>query len=255
MLQKFVRGFLLLSFLMLSTAQFVYATPFDINLSLTGFTTAQTAIFEDAEDYWESVISGYQTGITTITSLKINAEAVDIDGLGNILGSGGPTWITTEGGYTLSTEGDMSYDSADLAVMEDWDLYDTIVHEIAHVIGFGTLWEENNVYIDGSYKYTGATALAAYQAEFGVPGASFIPVENGGGDGTAGAHWELDKFPGEMMTGWSMLNPAYVSQTTLASFVDIGYVLAEQTSVPEPATFFLFGLGLLGLSGLNRRKS
>ncbi|WP_321491487.1 leishmanolysin-related zinc metalloendopeptidase [uncultured Desulfobacter sp.] len=264
MFRKFWRVFFISLFLMISSAPFVYATPFDIKFTLTDFTTEQESVFARAENYWESVISGYQAGID-IDSLNISAAMVELDGKGGTLGNGGPNLVIEQGGYFLATSGIINLDSDDYGTSSNWEFYDTVVHEIAHVIGFGTLWgsekfPDNEVYDykgeeeNGTFRYTGAAALAAYRAEYD-PDATYVPVENDGGPGTAGAHWEKDFFGDEMMTGWSLPQPAFVSRTTLASFVDIGYVLAEQNPVPEPATVFLFGLGLIGLSGLNRRKS
>jgi len=33
------------------------------------------------------------------------------------------------------------------------------------------------------------------------------------------------------------------------------WAVPDQTQVPEPATMFLFGLALLGVAGVNRRKN
>ena len=53
-----------------------------------------------------------------------------------------------------------------------------------------------------------------------------------------------------MMTGWYQ-GSDFVSRTTIASFQDIGYTVAQD--VPAPATMTLLGLGLVGI-GAGRRK-
>jgi hypothetical protein len=184
-----------------------------------------------------------------------------------------------QGGYVLATQGVMQFDLADLAALEvNGVLLTVITHEMAHVMGFGTLWEYNSVYVNGSGQYTGANALAAYQAEFD-PSATFVPVELGGGPGTANGHWDEvdggvvggddgltgitnswgDDMGFELMTGW--LNstgdqPAFISNTTVQSFVDIGYTVSVSlpASVPEPATVWLLGIGLAGISLSTRRR-
>jgi hypothetical protein len=114
--------------------------------------------------------------------------------------------------------------------------------------------------------FTGANAIAAYQTEFNQPLATFVPVELGGGPGTENGHWnEVDgggsntgivstqgdmRF--ELMTGW-IGNSYYISDMTVASFVDIGYMSAE-AEVPEPGTMILLGAGLAFL-GFCRRRS
>ena len=55
-----------------------------------GLTPSQQAVFGQAEHFWESVLIGYQPGIT-IPSVTIDAEGNVIDGVGGILGSAGPS--------------------------------------------------------------------------------------------------------------------------------------------------------------------
>ena len=160
----------------------------------------------------------------------------------------------------------MTFDSADLASLESsGSLEDVILHEMAHVLGFGTLWELNSLYTPDSGEYTGAFGLAAYQAEFNQPGATFVPIELGGGAGTAGGHWdEIDGGAGltgitdgsgndmrdELMTGWLNPNP-FISNTTRMSFMDLGYTVS---AVPVPAAVWLFISGFGMLFGFAARK-
>jgi hypothetical protein len=234
---------------------------------LGGLSPTQEAFFTDARNFWESALTGYRTSAVTIAGPTISAEGAAFDGVGGTLGSAEPDSLLncpglgfTCGGFYYTETGSMQFDSADLGNMEsNGTLESVILHEMAHVLGFGTLWELNSVYVNGTGQYTGAAGLAAYQAEFD-PFASFVPVELGGGPGTANSHWnEVDHGSGltgitdslgrdmrdELMTGW--LNPTYfISNTTLQQFVDIGY---DVTVVPVPAAVWLFlsGLGLLGL--------
>lgn len=254
-----IRTFLLL----LASAFAAQAAPFTINVNMGGgLTPSQQAIFTTAADTWMGLLSGYQPGIS-IASLDINASGAAIDGAGGILGSAGPDTLTTQGGYVLATSGSMQFDTADLATMESNNtLLAVILHEMAHVMGFGTLWSLNNVYTDGTGEYTGTNALAAYRVEFSQLTALFVPVELGGGTGTANGHWnEVNNgvcctgiisaqgdMTYELMTGWLNAN-SFISNTTIYSFTDIGYV----ASVPEPGTIVLFGLGLL-VTGIYRRR-
>ena len=142
----------------------------------------------------------------------------------------------------------MEFDTADLNWLEsNGSLLDVIVHEMAHVIGFGTLWEWNGVYTSGTGQYTGPAGLAAYRAEFD-PTAAFVPVELHGGPGTANGHWDEDWAGGSnaLMTGY-LGSGNFISDTTVQSFVDIGYVL-------EPSTAVLVGLGLVGFCARGQRR-
>ena len=242
------------------------AAPFTISVNFTGgLTLTQQAVFTTAANTWMSLLPSYQTGIN-ISALNIDAAGAAIDGVGGVLGSAGPNTLTSQGGYTLATSGSMSFDSADLANMEaNGTLLPVILHEMAHVMGFGTLWTNNGVYINNSGQYTGPAALSTYQTEFSQPSATFVPVELGGGSGTANGHWNevdgggaltgivspLGDMRYELMTGW-ISSQYFISQTTVASFVDIGYVAAS-TEVPEPAPMALLSIGLLAIGALRRR--
>ena len=70
--------------------------------------------------------------------LKISAIQTSIDGVGNTLGSAGPDyiWIDCPG---VSIEGSMEFDIADLGLMSDSELEFLYLHEMGHVIGFGSV--------------------------------------------------------------------------------------------------------------------
>lgn len=114
-------------------------------------------------------------------------------------------------------------------------------------------------------NYTGANSLAAYRTEFNQPGAAFVPVEMGGGGGTADGHWnEVDvgadltglvsnvsgqDMAYELMTGWLNLDqPYFISNLTRGSLQDLGYNV-----VPEPSAA-AFGFVVLAGLGLARRR-
>ncbi|MBL8241750.1 MAG: PEP-CTERM sorting domain-containing protein [Bryobacterales bacterium] len=243
-----------------------HAAPFTINVVMGGgLTTTQQAVFTTAANTWMGLLPSYQAGIN-IASLNINASGVAIDGAGGILGSAGPDTITNQGGFWLSTTGTMQFDTADLTNMENnGTLLAVILHEMAHVMGFGTLWNLNNVYTDGTGQYTGANAIAAYRTEYNQLLATFVPVELGGGPGTANGHWNENDGGGcctgiissngdmtfDLMTGW-LNGGSFISNTTVASFTDIGYMSAG-AAIPEPGTFALFGAGL-AIVGFHRRR-
>lgn len=214
------------------------AVGFDIDLRLEGaFSDSQRLHFLDAERYWESMIVGYQPGIS-IKSLDIVAAAEQVDGGSGVLAFAGLTAVAVQGGFVVPHAGTLTLDSADLAALEaSGRLGPVIAHEIAHLMGFGLLWASNDVYVAGSGLYKGVSGIAAYRAEFD-PSAAFVPVELNGGAGTSDFHWAEDWAGGrsELMTGF-LNTPAFVSRTTLASFQDIGYAIAPSVkAVPLPPT-------------------
>ena len=257
-------------------------TPFDIDLSYTGPAAFQAA-FDNAEARWEEIITGWSDGlnITATTagnqdygvgddlfSLFIDANVGTIDGPGGTLGSAGPTELVNDGSVILATRGIMNFDSADIQnLANSGALEDVILHEMAHVLGIGTLWTNNNLYVNGSGQYTGVNALAQYQVEFDND-ATFVPVELDGGPGTANGHWDegnitvIDpnnvNFGRErneaLLTGFLDPNGTFISNTTGGSLHDLGYEInfAAIQGVPEPSS--VMAIILVGIAGLSRRR-
>ena len=236
---------------------------FIINLSFSGFTPTEESYFTAAKTFWEGKITGYQ-GSSTLSGLSIFATREDL-GDGGILGGGVPTDGVDAGGFLYATEGAIVVNERYIDDLIKYGVFTSVIrHEMAHVIGFGSLWADNGVYVDGTGKFTGAYALSAYRDEFKQPTAAFVPVELCGDAGTADGHWAevcggvgltgiVDRqgrdLAYELMTGWYN-RTAFVSRTTIASFQDIGYTIAQ---VPAPATMTLLGLGLVGI-GAGRRN-
>jgi hypothetical protein len=252
-----------------------FTAGFDINLVYHNVPTAgELAAFSSAEATWESIITGYQIDDIFSTTVTINVFLNPIDGPGGILGSAGPTHAKLNAAQNAVTSiflyterGNMQFDTADTVGLIGAGLFDEVIlHEMGHVLGIGILWSSGNVgfpgrqehYVFGSGKYTGPAGLAAYNAEFGQAGA-FVPVELGGGSGTANAHWNevnggagltgivsniepgpFDDMTYEIMTGWLNGPQAFLSSLTSQSMIDLGY-----TVVPEPSTLLLGSLGLM----------
>lgn len=257
----------LVVFAVLCHGLLVSAGSFDIFLDFSGSTVAPTAdelaAFSAAEAEWESRIVDLKEDPGDKT-LDISIDLDNIDGVGGTLGSAGPTavkWVTG-GDYLYAGLGTITLDTSDTANMaSNGTLNDVILHEMAHVIGFGTLWSSSGVgfsgyqelYVSGSGQYTGAAALAAYQQEFvGQESATYVPVELEGGAGTADGHWNegyggaatgiLDHFGRDMnlmlMSGWA--NPgSFISATTMGQWEDLGYIIV---AIPEPSTLLMIGL-------------
>lgn len=58
------------------------------------------------------------TGSALSHTVTISATLQNIDGVGGVLGSAGPTTTTALGGFTVSVTGDMDFDTSDIAVLE-----------------------------------------------------------------------------------------------------------------------------------------
>ncbi|MCA8995413.1 MAG: right-handed parallel beta-helix repeat-containing protein [Planctomycetaceae bacterium] len=201
---------------------------FDIEIAFGGgLTPSQQMIFAQAEQRWESIITADVMDFGTIDDVVISASGVAIDGAGGILGQAGPTGLRP--GSFLPFQGIMQFDTADLAALEAaGELDEVILHEMAHVLGFGTIWDDLNLLTGAGSndpRFVGTGALAEYNNRFNV-NENGVPVENQGGPGTADSHWRETVYNNELMTGFlnsGQINP--ISSTTIASFGDLGYVV------------------------------
>jgi hypothetical protein len=138
----------------------------------------------------------------------------------------------------------MQFDVDDVEVLEqEGALQAVILHEMGHVLGFGTLWTERGFLQDPSQPdpeppladthFTGAQAIAAFNAAGGsaYTGAK-VPVMNVGGAGTVNSHWRDGVFDPEIMTGF--LNGGFnpLSAVTVASLADLGYTVDASAADP-----------------------
>jgi len=234
-------------------------SPFTIELQfLTDTTPAQGEAFEAARHRWEGLIVGdvpnvqltADAGKCGDNSPAINRQVDDvlilvtlgpIDGAGNVLGQAGPCFVRNVG--RLPVLGLMQFDVADLDVLESSGLLDAVIlHEMGHVLGFGTIWTDKGLLADPSLTggtdphFTGAQAIAAFNA---VGGTAYqdgekVPVENTGGSGTADAHWRESVFGNELMTGF--VDPTDpLSRVTVSSLADLGYTV--NVSGADPYTW------------------
>jgi hypothetical protein len=157
----------------------------------------------------------------------INASAPTIDGVGGILGQSGPDRFRS--GSLLPYHGVMEFDSADMASMESSGLlYSVVLHEMGHILGIGTLWTDFGLLSGAGTSnpiFTGANATAQYNQIYGTT-ARGVPVEAGGGSGTADSHWRETVFTNELMTGWAGPGSNLpLSRVTVGSLADLGYTV------------------------------
>lgn len=233
------------------------ASAFNIELrNLTTLTAAQQTAFDNAKTRWQQLVFGdlpdravnvdasqCVTGAPnpvneTIDDVVIYVRVGTIDGPSNTLASAGPCFLRTSGNLPLI--GQMNFDIDDIGGLESsGTLTDVVLHEMGHVLGFGTLWGpsyfnflQNPSLPDPGGEdthFNGPKAIAAFDALGGTSytGGMKVPVENTqGGAGTRDAHWRESTFDHELMTGFIEAvggNP--LSRLSVASLWDIGYVV------------------------------
>jgi hypothetical protein len=252
------------------------AAGLDIVVRFLGTATAsQQLAFAEAETRWESIITNDLSDafvdvpanqacgdVTTpalnedIDDLLILADVEPIDGPGSVLAQAGPCLIRDENGNEAIDVGDfpgvglMQFDEDDLELVEQNGVLDaTVLHEMGHVLGFGTLWQAMDLLADPSQPpnngndphFPNAGAVAAFNAAGGTGynASAKVPVENTGGDGTADLHWRESVFDNELMTGFVNLGAEPLSAITIAAMAAEGYsvnpLAAEAYTLPLAA--------------------
>ena len=187
-----------------------------------------------------------------IDDLIIYVRLAPIDGVGQILGSAGPCAIRRIEGVTVPIPalGVINLDSDDLARLDAPTLESLVLHEMAHVLGVGSLWRVQGLLREPSLPdnagvdthFAGPMAIQSFNA---LGGASYpgqkVPVENTqGGQGTRDSHWRESVLRTELMTGFLSQGINPLSRITTSSLRDLGYVvdetLADAFQVPATPT-------------------
>jgi hypothetical protein len=214
---------------------------FNITLSFTGDQT-YASYFNQAKAIWERAITGDLPDYAGVDDLAIAASVVYIDGPYNTLGQAGPTGFRNDS-TRLPYKGTMEFDSADMASMvADGTLLAVITHEMGHVLGIGSRWDWAGLSTTFG-QYTGAAALREYRTLSGNPNANYVPLETGGGDGTANSHWSEAIFNTELMTGYAESSgPMPLSRMTIASLQDLGYAVNYAAAESYVLTAALVGI-------------
>ena len=202
---------------------------YNITIQFNGTWTQELHdVFVNAANQLTSIIAGdlpnvsvrNRGTVTNVDDIVISAELGQIDGLYGVLGQAGPTAIRTSS--SLPATATMQFDIVDVNDMGLTVFSDVVLHEMAHSLGFGSIWDRLSLVSNG--EFTGANAVDAYHD---MGGTGFIAVEQDGGSGTAGSHWDEETFNNELMTGYINDGENYFTAMSAASFADLGYQLSS----------------------------
>lgn len=224
----------------------VYPPGMDLELRfLTDVSDAQRQVFEDVARKWEAITPGDLEDVAadsfdtapcieggpvldeTIDDLVLLIRLDSIDGPGNVLGQAGPCGIRENRTATVAV-GAMELDSADVEQLRrDGVLEATVLHEVAHVLGFGTLWLRRGLLADTTSNAPFYVGRQAREAFVEVGGDRFdgnpVPVEGFGGQGTELGHWSEGDFQDELMTGFIQSGSDPFSIVSVGSMGDLKY--------------------------------
>jgi hypothetical protein len=221
--------------------------------------------------------SGSPAVAEVVPNLLIFARFDSIDGPGKILGQAGPCFIQVGGAHNFTILGQMTFDSADVGTMiAQGSLKPVMLHEMGHVIGFGTLWGPPSPQIianciqlpssagnvrdtyfscpKGRAAFDSAGGTSYTGASLSPPGGNKVPVENCGastialvgagncGASTANGHWSEPVFGNELMTGYIDIG-APLSVVTVAAQEDLGYAVNYDAADPYVHVFTVRAAG------------
>src|SRR5215218_917811 len=217
------------------------AQEFNITINFSGrWTVQQQAIVKWAADFYSDLITAdvrddLDLNGNLVDDIVISVSTARIDGngnplTGNVLAQTGNIVVRDVGTVDewLPLTASITLDSTDLrstTFANSWD--DIILHEMGHALGFiGVIFDHFGL-TDGSGHFIGANAVAAYGGA--------VPLENNGGAGTAGSHWDETGFApngvamsNELMTGYFVPGEqTYLSDTTVGALADLGYVVGD----------------------------
>jgi hypothetical protein len=214
---------------------------FNIKINFSGSWTAQQqAVVKWAADLYSHIITADIQDALDLAGNLVDDVVISLS-TGRIDGNGNPltgnvlaqtsNLVVRDAGTTdewLPLTASIKLDSTDLtksALASSWD--DIILHEMGHALGFvGAIFDHFHL-VDSSGNFTGSSATAAY--------GGLVPLENDGGAGTAGSHWDEARFmpdgvhmSNELMTGYLVPGEqTYLSDTTVGAFADLGYTVQD----------------------------
>lgn len=209
----------------------------------------------------------------TTKGLIIYASVAPIDGVGKVLAQAGPCFVRNQ--TIHPAVGVMQFDEADIQNYVNTGRFESVVlHEMNHVVGFGTIWTDKNLLQNPAFtntenptptgstnpRFSGAAGLAQCLAAGGSAThcTGGVAVEQCGTAGTADGHWRetftttctgtnnspvggTPAFDTELMTGYVEGHPNMQwSAMSIASFQDLSYTVnllaADAFSVPSLMT-------------------
>ncbi len=250
------------------------------------FPASAQAAFDSAVAKWQRIIyrplttvnlsvpagtclAGTPAVNTTTNGVVILASVDSIDGPGKTLAESFPCEVRNSNGLTVL--GVMVFDSADIGSMvSNGTLNPVVLHEMNHVLGFGSLWGPPNPPVKANCIFNSSTppgtildtyfgcpkGQAAFDSAGGVnyhgggsaaPSGAKVPVENCGtspyvspvcGQGTVNSHWREVVLGNELMTGYintSVANP--LSRISVAADEDLGYTVNYAAADPYSHAF------------------
>jgi len=229
-----------------NTTNVLSESVFRIQVDLSGsYSQDDAQLVESAKNVWQNIITERsQPSLDTDLHIALSFETM----ASNVLGYAYPThYITNSTNHHIPIKGNMAFNTVNWESQKNTMktngqnvAFYTILHEIGHILGIGTMWSLNNLLENDQLKYSGTNALREYKICKNDLSLTHIPLEDDGGSGTAYGHPEEGDenhnsryhdgklHPGldaELMTGYSEGSdvPEPLSRITIGFLEDIGF--------------------------------
>ena len=243
--------------------------PFNIELVfVSDFTDAQKDVMQQAARRFETIITeglpavdfsanphelsfGDGTIVVddAVDDLRIfvyKDEVMEHGGSGgwSYVRSGNPTGLPAVGQVWIGARNQANIVARKPRWHEEHLLRRLMLHETAHVLGFGTLWADAGLRheLTGDTYFSGELAIQAFNAAGGEDyRGNKVPAAYGyggsGGCGAGGAHWRESVFGGPGRRFAELMEPGparenALSAITIQSFADLGYVVDVSRADP-----------------------
>ena len=111
-----------------------------------------------------------------------------------------------------------------------------VLHEFTHILGFNIQnfeeWYHNVITKEDDFGIMRTYIISSKVVEvakkyYNCPDLDGVELEESGGEGTAGSHWEARILLGDYMNGYAYTEEMVVSEFTLAALEDSGYYKAN----------------------------
>ncbi|WP_419936054.1 Ig-like domain-containing protein [Candidatus Palauibacter sp.] len=178
--------------------------------------------------------------VDAVDDFAILVDVDPVDGPGGTLAWAGMCGIRASGLPYLAIA---VFDAADVQLMVDnGDLREVAVHELAHAFGFGLLWGD---YLQNPSRgqpaprdthFSGPAAVAAFDAAGGADyRGGKVPVDNDVESGDR--HWRESVFPTELMGPFNTIGLREpLSVISIQSMADLGYKVDASLGSPYPVS-------------------
>ena len=190
-------------------------------------------------NYWEKEKFGDEAHDKGVSLLSLGYDLVIFSRFENFQKVGDTTTLATAGPFLIDPDSHQPF-GGKVNINPEIDfskkgieqyLTSVLVHELTHVLGFGesyfSFFNFNSVKKNNRVYLNSPKVMEVAKKYFNCDDLDGVELENEGGEGTTGSHWEARILLGEYMCGATRSEELVISEFTLAYLEDTGYYKAN----------------------------